>query len=162
MKWLKLPSWFWKFPDYVFWLLGYEERKEYHLMNLGSQYLAFELTPASHDALLAQFKPQFKAKVLCHHVTVQFNLTDESYERLAEELEGADLQVIGHQIGKGVECLVVAVNDNPRRPDGSIYHITLSLAAGHKPKESNDLLKQQGWQSCIPVAFEAELKLLDK
>lgn len=131
-------------------------------MSLGSQYLAFEITSGSRDALLNQFKPQFKHKVLCHHVTVQFNLTEENYERLVEELKGADLQVIGHQTGKGVECLVVAVNDNPKRPDGKIYHITLSLASGHKPVESNTLLEQQGYQSCIPVGFDAELKLLPK
>ena len=160
-KW-SIPKWVWKFPDYVFWLLGYEERKEYHLMNLGSQYLAFELTEASRTALLAQFKPQFKGKILCHHVTIEFNLTEDSYAKLPEELEGADLQVIGHQTGKGVECLVVSVNDNPKRPDGKYYHITLSLSPGHKPVESNQLLQQQGYQSCIPVGFEAELKLLDK
>jgi hypothetical protein len=134
-------------------------------MSVKSQYLAFELTQGSRTALLSQFKPRFGksgGKVVCHHITVEFNLTEEKRDLLLQELEGADLQVIGHQSGDGVDCLVVAVNDNPKRPDGAIYHITLSLAAGHKPVELNALLKQQGWQTCIPVGFEAELKLLNK
>ena len=132
--------------------------------NIHTKYLAFELTPASQAALLELFDPTFKkkGKIVCDHVTVEFNLTDESYDRLVEELQGADLQVIGYQTGVGVDCLVVAVNDSPKRPDGNIYHITLSLAKGHTAEESNDLLKNQGWQTCVPVGFEAELKALDK
>lgn len=130
-------------------------------VSVKSQYLAFELTPGARTALMGQFKPQFK-KVMCQHVTVEFNLTEEKLERLQEELAGADLEVIGHQTGNGVECLVVTVNSNPKRPDGKTYHITLSLAEGHKPVESNALIAQQGYQTYIPVGFQAELKLLNK
>jgi len=126
-----------------------------------NQYLAFELTPGARTALLGQFTPSFK-KVICQHVTVEFNLDEVKAQRLQEELQGADLQVIGYQRGNGVECLVVSVNDNPKRPDGKTYHITLSLAEGHKPVESNALIQQQGYQSCIPVGFDTELKLLNK
>ena len=129
--------------------------------NIKSQYLAFELTAAARSALLGQFKPSFK-KVMCHHITVEFNLDEEKATRLQEELAGADLQVIGYQTGNGVDCLVVSVNDNPKRPDGKTFHVTLSLADGHKPVESNALIQQQGYQSCIPVGFDAELKLLNK
>lgn len=131
------------------------------MTDIKSQYLAFELTPAARTALLGQFKPSFK-KVVCHHVTVEFNLDEQKAQRLQEELQGADLQVIGYQTGDGVDCLVVAVNDNTKRPDGKTYHITLSLGPGHKPVESNALIQQQGYQSCIPVGFDAELKLLNK
>lgn len=153
---MKLPDWFWEFPDYVFWLLGYEDSH----MSIKSQYLAFEIAPASRNALLNQFKPSYK-RVVCHHITVEFNLTDESAQRLQEELAGADLEVVGYALGDGVEALVVRVNGSERRPDGKIYHITLSLGDGHKPVESNGLVAQ-GWQTCIPVAFQAELKLLNK
>ena len=130
-------------------------------MSIASQYLAFELSGASRVSLWTQFKPHFK-KVMCQHITVQFNLTEESAVLLQEQLANANLQVVGFQIGDGVECLVVEVNGSSRRPDGGCYHITLSLADGHKPVESNQLIKQQGFQTCVPVGIEAELKLLNK
>jgi hypothetical protein len=129
-------------------------------MNVKSQYLAFELTEGARSALLNQFKPSYK-RVVCHHITVEFNLTEEKLPRLQEDLTGADLEVIGYALGDGVEALVVRVNGSERRPDGKVYHITLSLDEGHKPVESNGLVAK-GWQSCIPVGFEAELKLLNK
>jgi hypothetical protein len=131
------------------------------MTDIKSQYLAFELLPATRTSLLGQFKPHFK-KVMCQHITVMFNLTDESAALLQEQLANADLQVVGFQTGDGVECLVVEVNGSSRRPDGGCYHITLSLADGHKPVESNALIKQQGFQTCLPVQIEAELKLLNK
>ena len=129
--------------------------------NIKSQYLAFELAPESRTALLTHFKPRFSKK-MCQHVTVEFNLTDEKLDHLMEELKDADLQVIGYQTGDGVDCLVVEVNDSPKRPDGKTYHVTMSLADGHKPVESNQLLTQQGYQTCLPMGFQAELKLLNK
>ena len=131
------------------------------MSDIKSQYLAFELSPASRISLLSQFKPHFK-KIMCQHITVMFNLTDESAALLQEQLADADLQVVGFQTGDGVECLVVEVNGSSRRPDSGCYHITLSLAEGHKPVESNLLIKQQGFQTCLPVQIEAELKLLHK
>jgi hypothetical protein len=131
------------------------------MLDIKSQYLAFELSPVSRTFLLTQFSPHFK-KVMCQHITVMFNLTDESAALLQEQLANADLRVVGFQTGDGVECLVVEVNGSSRRPDGGCYHITLSLADGHKPVESNMLIKQQGFQTCVPVQIEAELKLLNK
>lgn len=153
---MSLPDWFWVFPDYVFWLLGYEEN-----MNIKQQYLAFALDPASRAALLSQFKPKF-SRVICEHITVEFNLTDETSVVLTEELQNADIQVVGYQSGDGVECLVCSVNGSIKRPDGKIYHITLSLGSGHKPVESNQLLQQQGYQSCLDVPIHADLQLLAK
>lgn len=126
-----------------------------------NQYLAFELTPGARTGLLERFTPSFK-RVLCQHVTVEFNLDEQKAQKLQEEFQGAALQVVGHRCGDGVECLVVSVNGSPRRPDGRIYHITLSLSEGHKPVESNVLIQQHGYQSCVPIGFDAELKLLNK
>lgn len=130
-------------------------------MSTAQQYLAFVLAPASRTELLRQFKPKFK-KIVCHHVTVEFNLTDETLVVLQEELKDATVEVVGYQSGEGVECLVCSVNGSRKRPDGKTYHITLSLAAGHKAVESNQLIATQGYQSCIPIHIEAELELLNK
>lgn len=130
-------------------------------MSLRSKYLAFELTEASKMSLLELFRPSY-SRVVCHHVTVELNLTESSLSLLQHDLRDAELAVVGYRLGDGVETLVVAVNHNPTRPDGRVYHITLSLEPGHNPKESNDLLAQQGWQTCIPVKVQATLRLLAK
>lgn len=132
-------------------------------MSIKSQYLAFELSPVESTQLLADIpvEPKFKKKMM-QHVTVEFNLTDESAALLQEELRDAELRVVGSQSGDGVDCLAVDVNGSDKRPDGKTYHITMSLADGHKPVESNKLLAAQGYQSCVPVRFTAELKLLNK
>ena len=56
----------------------------------------------------------------------------------------------------GVEAMVVTIDGTTDRPDGSTYHITWSLGAGRRAKESNDVLKERGWQDldqAIPVTL---------
>ncbi len=47
--------------------------------------------------------------------------------------------------GSSLECLVVEMDGATDRPDGSTYHITWSLGPGRKARESNDVLRDQGW-----------------
>ncbi len=48
--------------------------------------------------------------------------------------------------GRSLECLVVEIDGSSDRPDGSTYHITWSLGADRKARESNDVLRDKGWQ----------------
>ena len=128
---------------------------------LSSQYLAFDLTPESRTRILSRFRPKFE-KIMCQHITIEFNLTEASFAVLRDELINQSLRIVGYQYGDGIECLVVEVAGSVRRPDGGIYHITLSLDKGHRPVESNSLLKLQGYQTCLVLPIDAELKLLNK
>ena len=59
--------------------------------------------------------------------------------------------------GESLECLVVKLDGTTDRPDGSTYHITWSLGPGRKPIESNDVLREYGWEPVnppIPVELE--------
>jgi hypothetical protein len=59
--------------------------------------------------------------------------------------------------GKSLECLVVELDGTTDRPDGSTYHITWSLGPGRKARESNDVLRDQGWKHIrepLPVTLE--------
>jgi hypothetical protein len=47
-----------------------------------------------------------------------------------------DVQVLGVYRGKNADALIVSVNGEDRRPDGALYHITLSVAAGERPADS--------------------------
>jgi hypothetical protein len=56
--------------------------------------------------------------------------------------------------GHGLECLVVEIDGTTDRPDGSTFHITWSLGPGRRAGQSNDLLRDRGWDSVerpIPV-----------
>jgi hypothetical protein len=52
---------------------------------------------------------------------------------------------------------VVEIDGTFDRPDGSTYHITWSLGAGRKARESNDLLRDHGWNP-IEAPIPLELK----
>lgn len=102
-------------------------------------YLAFELSERSRERVLAMFPPKF-SKVLCHHVTIEFNLTEQNFqERL--ELTGDDPKIItyGYAAGDGIECLAVTMDGHLARPDDSFFHLTLSVEPPHQPVESNEL-----------------------
>jgi hypothetical protein len=59
--------------------------------------------------------------------------------------------------GKSLECLVVELDGTTDRPDGSTYHITWSLGARRRARESNDVLRDLGWRPIdAPIAIELE------
>ena len=61
--------------------------------------------------------------------------------------EEADAEIVGRaDDGAGVEAMVVRLGGTTDRPDGSTYHITWSLGPGRKPRESNDVLRDRGWE----------------
>jgi len=97
-------------------------------------YSAFNLTKDSKAFLLEKFCPSF-SKVIAHHVTYKFNVSDN--DPLPKETV---VKVVGYAKNSFIECVVVEVNGDSERPDGKIYHITISHKEGHKPVESNDLL----------------------
>jgi hypothetical protein len=41
---------------------------------------------------------------------------------------------------------VIELDGTTDRPDGSTYHITWSLGPGRTARESNDLLRDKGWE----------------
>jgi hypothetical protein len=101
--------------------------------------------------LLEQFPPKFE-KTVAHHVTLR---TEAEKEPLPPEVTA---QVVGRTDDeKGVEAMVVAIDGTTDRPDGSIYHITWSLGDGRRARESNDVLKERGWDELdhpIPIRLQ--------
>lgn len=106
------------------------------------------LAEEERAVLLARFPARYE-NVVALHVTLRTGATAATPlpRKVAAELVGrAD-------DGAGVECMVVALDGTIDRPDGSIYHITWSLAAGRSARESNDVLRTRGWQALpAPVA----------
>lgn len=114
-------------------------------------YTAYVLTPESRAAVLERFRPRF-SDVICHHVTEQFGVHG-SKKRIPVP---AEIIVVGYASDASLEALVVTVNGESVRPDGLVYHITLSLerSKGRKPVDSNRLIKSAGWREVDPLAIE--------
>ena len=107
----------------------------------GDIIIGWKLDPEQRRELLQQFPPKFE-RVVADHVTLATR--DASEARLPPEVDAA---IIGRaDDGEGVEAMVVMIDGNSDRPDGSVYHITWSLAEGRRAKESNDMLAAQAWE----------------
>ncbi len=102
--------------------------------------IGWTLGKAERAVLLERHPPHY-ANVIAHHVT------------LATDAENCDLpgpvsaEIVGRaDDDQGVEAMVVTINGDTARPDGSIFHITWSLGQGRRARESNHVLKDRGWQ----------------
>lgn len=117
-------------------------------------YTAYVLTDKSRKEILEKFKPAY-SNVVCHHITVAFGVDkDEPIPEMPKSVK-----IVGHIDSKtGIEGLLVEVNGNTKRPDGKLYHITLSLGQDRKPVETNDVINRA--VNCEPFDVEVSPKLL--
>jgi hypothetical protein len=109
----------------------------------------WKLLPKDRERLLNRFPPKY-ADVIADHVTLRAGGTSLPPKPQAKVVGRAD-------DGESLECLVVELDGTTDRPDGSTYHITWSLGAGRKPIESNDVLREHGWQKIsdpIPIDLQ--------
>jgi len=108
--------------------------------------------PADDRAmLLERFPPKYE-NVVADHVTLQVGATPQT--PLPRKPEA---QVVGRgDDARSLECLVVQLDGTTDRPDGSTYHITWSLGPGRTARESNDVLREKGWDA-LPQPIDIEL-----
>jgi hypothetical protein len=112
----------------------------------------WKLPEDERELLLGRFPPRY-ANVIADHVTLRVGATaDTPLPRTPSA------QVVGHaDDGGSLECLVVELDGTTDRPDGSTYHITWSLGPGRRARESNDVLRDEGWTPIaapIPITLE--------
>ena len=112
----------------------------------------WKLPRALRDELLRRFPPKYD-KVIADHVTLNIGASPQS--SLPRNVEA---EIVGRaDDGASLECLVVTIDGTTDRPDGSTYHITWSLVPNRSAKESNDVLRERGWEYLDkPVAIELE------
>ena len=109
----------------------------------------WKLPPDERERLLERFPPKY-ANVIADHVTLRVGGTELPRKPSARIVGRADN-------GQSLECLVVELDGTTDRPDGSTYHITWSLGTGRKAIESNDVLRDQGWEPIdAPIPIELE------
>jgi len=114
--------------------------------------IGWKLPQTERDLLLGRFPPKYE-KVDADHVTLRPGATKDT--PLPRKPEA---RVVGRaDDGKSLECLVVELDGTTDRPDGSTYHITWSLGPGRRAVQSNDVLRDQGWQWLdAPIPLELE------
>ena len=89
---------------------------------------------------MAVFPPAYP-RAVAHHVTLRTGVAPDF--PLPTEAEGSVVGVADS--GAGVQALVVEFGGATRRPDGSTYHVTGSLAEGREAVESDDAIRNRGW-----------------
>ena len=113
--------------------------------------IGWTLDEAERATLLKQYPPRF-AKVVAHHVTLA---TDAEDRELPDAVRA---EIVGRaDDDQGVDAMVVAIDGDTARPDGSTFHITWSLGPGRQAKESNDVIAKHGWTPLpqpVPVRLE--------
>jgi hypothetical protein len=114
--------------------------------------IGWKLALDERERLLQRFPPKYE-RVIADHVTLRRGATPET-----PLPRNVDTRVIGRaDDGHSLECLVVELDGTTDRPDGSTYHITWSLGSGRRAIESNDVLRDQGWQT-LPAPIPIELQ----
>ena len=114
--------------------------------------IGWKLDREDRRALLERFPARYP-KVVADHVTF---LVDVAPDALLPPV--AEAAIVGRaDDDRGVETMVVAMEGETGRPDGSIWHITWSLGPGRGAKESNDVIAAGGWKpfdAPIPIRLE--------
>lgn len=101
--------------------------------------IGWTLDKGERAGLLARFAPRY-ANTVAHHVTLA---TNAGHRSLPSPVSAA---IVGRaDDGRGVEAMVVTIDGETARPDGSTFHVTWSLGDGRRARESNDVLKEYGW-----------------
>jgi hypothetical protein len=110
--------------------------------------IGWKLPEHDRDQLLQRFPPKYD-NIIADHVTLRVGRSDLPNQPEARVVGRAD-------DGASLECLVVELDGTPDRPDGSTYHITWSLGPGREARESNDVLRELGWE---PIAAPISITL---
>lgn len=112
----------------------------------------WKLLPDEREALLQHFPSKYE-NVIADHVTLRVGATSNTPLPRSQ-----NAQIVGRaDDGISLECLAVELDGTTDRPDGSTYHITWSLGPGRTARESNDVLRDKGWEPLeapIPVELE--------
>jgi hypothetical protein len=112
----------------------------------------WKLLPDEREALLGRFPPKYD-NVIADHVTLRTGATSQTPPPRKPEA-----RIVGRaDDGESLECMVVALDGTIDRADGSTYHITWSLGPGRNARESNDVLRDQGWKP-LPSPIDLTLE----
>ena len=118
---------------------------------MARHFIGWEVDREDRRRLLARFPARYSDAV-ADHVTLKFA---PDTIKLPTERSG---EIVGEaDDGEGVQAMVVQIGGTTDRPDGSTYHITWSLGSHRKARESNDVLRDKGWEP-LPAPIDVTLE----
>jgi hypothetical protein len=123
-------------------------------------YLGYALSDTSRQAMLKRFPPKY-SDVKADHVTLKFPAAADD----APPPQPQSARVIGYaDSGDGVEAAVVEIDGSTVRPDGRVFHVTLSVdpSRGKESAHANDLLKEGRFERVPEMDLALEPKILRK
>ena len=113
----------------------------------------WKLPRDDRDVLLQRFPPKYENAV-ADHVTLRVGASPAT----SLPREPSSARIVGRaDDGRSLECMVVELDGTTDRPDGSTYHITWSLGPTRRARESNDLLRDNGWEP-LPAPIDVTLE----
>jgi len=113
----------------------------------------WKLPQHERETLLQRFPAKYD-KVIADHVTLRTGATPQT----PLPRQPGSAKIVGRaDDGESLECMVVELAGTTDRPDGSTYHITWSLGPRREARESNDVLRDQGWTH-LEAAVQVELE----
>lgn len=107
-------------------------------------FSAYNLSKDARDRLLKTFPSKHK-RVIAHHATHEFGIPFNTLPP-----SRARARVVGYACDASMEVAVIEINGSVDRPDGNLYHVTLSLdPLRRKPVDAIKLLRK-GWKKVKP------------
>jgi hypothetical protein len=112
--------------------------------------IGWKLPKEERERLLSRFPPRYENTV-ADHVTLSTGANSRT--PLPPQVSA---RIVGRaDDGRSLECLVAELDGTTDRPDGSTYHITWSLGPHRKARESNEVLRDVGWEPIgDPIAIQ--------
>jgi hypothetical protein len=118
----------------------------------GRTVSGWKLDRTQREQLLRRFPPAYPT-VVADHVTLKPGADPDG-----PPPPEVDARIVGSaDDGEGVQAMAVEIDGGAQRWDGSTYHITWSLRSGRSARESNDVLKAQGFDPLaepVPIRIE--------
>lgn len=105
-------------------------------------YIAFVLDEPSRERLLEAYPPVYE-RVIAHHVTLKFGVTQEALESVKAEFEGFEfIAVLGHAVDAATNCVAVITDTGyGAQENGTPLHVTISVAQGQSPVKAGQTAK---------------------
>jgi hypothetical protein len=132
-------------------------------MNGNWQYFGIFFDSVIQDRILNFAKRYVKIpndwKIYCHHMTIVYNDGSDIKQKLAEKLE----PLVGtvetlNVVGIGISDRAVALKIDYRTAN-KISHVTVAVAPGAKPVESNDIID---WKQTENFELKGILSYVEK
>ena len=132
----------------------------------GNHYLAFVLDESSRMAIIDAHPPRHQVTV-CHHVTIQYNITEETVERLQTLVDSSPkFTAVNLLESELIDLFIILVDGSWIETDQSRTHLTFSRTNSAKNRYSNlvikDEIKSTGIQYINNIELTGRFELIKK